>query len=172
MGSLAVGGRLRSRRYPTAVAPAALKAHRSDALLLLLAWIDSVAADRQHVYLDVVARLEARSLAMLSPVDRYLPASTPDEIRRKLAERGVVHALLGDFDEVGEFHPGLAGLTSQESRATELAIEGFGLKQIAIFMDRKRARLFADSLSVETVDCYLRKARCKLRRLLTESTDS
>lgn len=171
VGSVAarVGGRVRVNRYPAGMAPGSLKPKRSDALLLLIAWIDACAAERDHVYLDVVARLEARQLAKLSPVDRWLPDSTSVDIRRQLAERGVVAALLGGFDEVGDFRPGLAGLTEQEARATELQMEGFGLRQIAIFMDRKRAAMFpGSSLSVETVDRYLCGARRKLRALFTE----
>lgn len=169
----------RPRPYPAWMAPAPLKPHRPQALKLLIAWIDAASADPgygkdshpatckcgcMHIYLDMVEAELARELAKLSPVDRYLPETTSEDIRRRLAERGVRSALLGDWDEkTGEFHPGLAGLTEQEARATELKAEKLNEWEIAAAMDRKRARMFKDTLSVETVTRYIRGGQGKLR---------
>lgn len=164
----------RPRPYPAWMPPAPLKPRRNQAFKLLIAWIDAASADPgghpasckcgcMHIYLDMVEAELARELAKLSPVDRWLPESTSEDVRRQLADRGVCGALLGEWDEASVFHVGLAGLTEQEARATELQAEGFNERQIAAAMDRKRARMFKDTLSVETVSRYIRGGQGKLR---------
>lgn len=157
------------------MAPAPLKPRRPDAILLLLAWIDAAISGapdpaEDHVYLDVEERIRAKQLAKLSPVDRWLPSTTSDDVRRQLANRGVCGALLGDWDEASVFRAGLAGLTEQEARAVELQAEGHNEWEIAATMDRKRARMFASSLSVETVSRYIRGGQIKLRAFFSIAT--
>lgn len=155
---------------------------QSPEVRLLEALIKAAAVHDWGLFKSAIAAEEARILGFTSPAMAMLVRVGSSPIPAAMEALGApqpLDALLGWFDVKGreelDFHPGIADLTQQESRAWALKLEGFSERQIATFMDRQRrpskraAAWFGDapSLSVETVTKHLRTGRRKLLRVLS-----
>ncbi len=164
----------RVRRLLSAVPPS--HPRQSVEIRLLEALIQAAAVNDWGIMRSAILREEARLLGQLNPAMATLRRVGVQPAAKLLAAFGTGHpidAILGWHDEQDEFHPGLARLAPQESRAWTHKLSGATEREIATYLDRRRPsrrldQLGLPSISVAAVHQYIERGRRKLLALFRE----